>query len=60
MADECHMIQYENGSLSRISGLLTKTIKTKDGRMTYDQVKNAIDIRRNKNLLTPNLTILEM
>jgi hypothetical protein len=54
------MIQYENGSLSRISGLLTKTIKTKDGRMTYDQVKKAIDIRRNKNLLTPNLTILEM
>ena len=35
LADECHMIQYENGSLGKISGLLTKTIKTKDGRMNY-------------------------
>ena len=54
------MIQFENGGLGRFSHVITKTIKTTDGRISFEAAKNAIDLRKGYNLLSPILNILQL
>lgn len=59
LADECHMIQYENGSLGRISRVLTKTIKTEGGLLKCKDVEAAIRTD-SKSHFNPCSTLLEI
>lgn len=59
LADECHMIQYENGSLAKFSRVLTKTIKTDGGILNLKDVVAAIRTNH-KSYFQPCTTLLEV
>jgi|JI6StandDraft_1071083.scaffolds.fasta_scaffold15085_3 threonine aldolase len=59
LADECHMIQYENGSLGRISRVMTKTLKTDGGILKAKDVAGAIRTD-SKSYFNPCTTLLEV
>lgn len=59
LADECHMIQYENGSLGRIARVLTKTLKTEGGILKLKDVAAAIRTD-SKSHFSPCTTLLEI
>lgn len=46
--------------MGRFVRVLTKTIKTEDGRLPFETVKSAIDLRKAKNLLNPILGVVQL
>ena len=55
MADYCHIIAYENGSMGKLARLVARTLPAEKGLMTVETLKNSL--RKVKDSQAPKTTI---